>query len=95
MVDPQVRQQIEALMMKFQDNFGFRHNATKISHRNDCPETNSWASKLIATDERFKASMSSSTSGTNSSVAEEEKASCSPRMFLGLKNGGTANKIHH
>ena len=68
-------------------------HGTKIFHRNDDPVTNEWASKLIASDVIYKASLSSSTFATlNTSLAEHEEASCSPRMFLGLKNGGRSNK---
>jgi hypothetical protein len=69
------------------------NHGTKFFHRNDDPITNEWASKLIANDVIYKASLSSSAPGAlNTSLSEHEEASCSPRMFLGLKNGGPWNK---
>jgi len=70
------------------------NHGTKFFHRNDDPVTNEWASKLIASDITYKASLSSSApAALNTSLSEHEQASCSPRMFLGLKNGGSSNKF--
>jgi hypothetical protein len=56
--------------------------------------TNEWASKLIASEITYKASLSSSApAALNTSLSEHEQAACSPRMFLGLKNGGPSNKF--
>ena len=75
------------------------NHETKILHRNGDPTTNEWASKVIAKETQYKHSMSSSGSlqsniGFNSqtSVSEVEEESCSPKEFIGLKNGGWRNK---
>jgi hypothetical protein len=75
------------------------NHETKILHRNGDPTTNEWASKVIAKETQYKHSMSSSgslqsNSGFNSqtSVSEVEEESCSPKEFIGLKNGGWRNK---
>jgi hypothetical protein len=76
------------------------NHATKIFHRNGGPTTNEWAAKVIAKETAYKQSMSSSgsvqsTSGFNSqfSVSEVEEESCSPKEFIGLKNGGRRNNF--
>jgi TraM recognition site of TraD and TraG len=75
------------------------NHATKIFHRNGCPTTNEWASKVIAKETTYKQSLSSSaaiqsTSGfsSNFSLSETEEDSCPPKEFIGLKNGGTKNR---
>ena len=71
------------------------NHANKWFHRNGDPATNRWAADVIAKETQYKHSMSSSGSlqsnnGFNSqtSVSEVEEDSCSPKEFIGLKNGG-------
>jgi hypothetical protein len=67
-------------------------HVTKVFHRNDCPVTNEWASKIIAKDKSYKHSLSESSSvQANASVSQSEEYSCSTMEFLGLKNGGASN----
>jgi hypothetical protein len=69
-------------------------HGTKIFHRNDCPVTNDWASKIIAKEASFKHSITTPAAGgpNQVSVATERQDSCPPEQFLGLKNGGPKNK---
>jgi hypothetical protein len=60
-------------------------HSTKIWHRNDCPVTNDWASKVIGSDRVYKTSVSES-GGT--SLSEHDDPLCASSRFLGLKNGG-------
>jgi TraM recognition site of TraD and TraG len=64
-------------------------HSTKIWHRNDCPVTNDWASKVIGSHRVYKTSVSES-GGT--SLSEHDDPLCAPSRFLGLANGGTK---HH
>lgn len=68
---------------------------TKLFLRNDEPDTNAWASRLIAKETIFRPSLSSSATGGSSvfstSMAEVELPSCSEKEFLTLRNGGKKN----
>jgi type IV secretory pathway TraG/TraD family ATPase VirD4 len=65
----------------------------KILHRNDAG-TNRWASDLIATESRYRHSISGNQKdGTPQlSVSEAKEESCPPSEFLNLKNGGLRNR---
>jgi hypothetical protein len=65
---------------------------TKIFLKNSDPTTNAWASKAIAQDTIYKTGVSHSNGSLNTSMSQHEEDSCSPKQFLGLKNGGKANK---
>ena len=69
-------------------------HTTKFFHRNDCAETNTWASKLIAKDTVYRRSMSNSGAqgSMNTTISQMEEESCPAKTFLGLKNGGPENK---
>jgi hypothetical protein len=70
------------------------HHVTKLFHRDDDPETNEWASKLIAKETRYRHSVfTQRDSGNQLSVTEVEEASCPPSEFMTLKNGGKTNNM--
>lgn len=69
---------------------------TKFLHRNSEPFTNKWATEVIAKETLYRISMAASGPWNgghlaNTSVAEVEEDSCSPKEFMGLKNGGKKN----
>jgi type IV secretory pathway TraG/TraD family ATPase VirD4 len=72
------------------------HAGLKVFHRNGDPETNQWASRVIAKETQYRASVSSGYSsgltGYNVTVNEVEEDSCPPKTFIGLKNGGPLNR---
>jgi type IV secretory pathway TraG/TraD family ATPase VirD4 len=72
------------------------HAGLKVFHRNGDPETNQWASRVIAKETLYRASVSSGYSsglaGYNVTVNEVEEDSCPPKTFIGLKNGGPLNR---
>jgi hypothetical protein len=66
---------------------------TKAFMKNGDPMTNEWASKVIAKETIYKTSISKTgQSPISTSVSQIEEPSCSPKEFLGLKNGGPRNK---
>jgi hypothetical protein len=69
-------------------------HTTKFFHRNDCGVTNEFASKLIAKETVYKASVSKTgQSPISTSVSQIEEDSCPPKSFLGLKTGGPENRF--
>ena len=71
---------------------------TKFLLQNSDPNTNGWASKMIAKAVDYKHSLSNSGSASSSngfnasaSVSEAREESCSPEEFMGLKTGGKKN----
>jgi hypothetical protein len=65
---------------------------TKFFHRNDCPETNTWATKLIAKELSFEHSIGDSDGKRSINVHRREEDSCRASEFLALKDGGKVNR---
>jgi hypothetical protein len=67
------------------------NHVLKIFHRNSDPETNAWASEVIAKQFLVRHTISVSDGKSSASANQAYEHSCPPHIFNGLLNGGEKN----